>query len=179
MNLKVKSGYSRQILLSGEISEKFVEKKFKDLMNFEEEKKLVSLYIKLDFMTNLETNKDYLNNFLFKLCFKKYICIQGEHHFFDKDLDIVFEIASYPMDFLLNQIPFLKNITRIECKFDLNEFEFSSDVFSDEQIVGRALQHILEDCSPKYLDYAKYINQNGVDLKAVADKFHTIYQLNR
>ena len=131
-------------------------------------------------MTNLEKNKDYLNDFLFQLCLKKYIYIQGEHHYFNKDIKIVFEISSYHNNFLLNNLPFLKTLKIVECKFDLNKFKFDEkEIFSDEQIVGLGFKHNIMDNSYEILDYAEFITKNKINVKELCNRFHTIYQLKR
>lgn len=173
------TGCTRQVLLSGEVSEPLIERKFKELMQFDKKRRLKALYVKVEYMTNLEQSRDFLNNFLFKLCLHRYVCVEGEHHFFDEHLHIVFEIASYHMDFLRSQLWFLASIKQVECVFNIERFDFSDQLLSEDQIVGVGLKHILEEHSYHYLDYASSICDSADSMEDLCDKFHTIYQLNR
>lgn len=168
--------------MSGEISSDYIENKFKKLIQSDQkEDRLEAIFIKIEYMINMEKYQDYFNDFLYKLCYKKYVFIRGEHHYFKNNLVIVFEIASYPNNFLFDYIPFLKHIPKTECKFKINEFEFSPKIYSDEQIVGQSLKHILLDHSRKFLDYAKIVKPDDrhYNFQEIIKNSNLFYQLNR
>ena len=84
-------------------------------------------------------------------------------------------------NFLFEQLSFLHSLDKQECFFDLNEFEFSKDCLSDEQIVGMTLTHIIENKSPLFLDYAEYIKKtfDVLQEKGFTQNYPTIAQVRR
>lgn len=171
------SGKTFQVLLSGEISEKIVESRFKDLLGINQ---VEALLIKIGFITNLANKKDYLNDFLFKLCLKNYLNIEGEHFYLPNHVKIIFELASYPDEFLLESISFLRMIEQEECVFDLKKYKFSTDVFSDEQIVAFGFRHILVEYEHmQIVDYSKNFRNDSRNIQELCEQYYTIYQLTR
>ena len=154
-----------------------IESRFKDLLRL---RNIEALLIKIDYMTNLSQKKEYFNDFLFQLCFKKYINIQGEHYYLDENILIVFELTSYSNNFLLDSMVFLKMLEKKMCAFDLNEYKFNMDIFSDEQLVGFGFKHFLIDYEHmNIVDYSRVFRQEKRNIDDLCEKFHTIYQLTR
>lgn len=168
----------RQILLSGEVSEEKIKQKFRFLIS-SSIAEVGALFIKIEYLTNLERNKEFLNSFFFQLCYKGYISIQGEHFFLSNDTLLVFELASYSKNFLLNGLSFFKSLKIVNCEFSFDTFEFSQNVFAEEQIVGFGLKHLLIDSSYEVVDYAKMLRTATKRTKKQILKIHTLYQLKR
>ena len=143
-------------MISGELTKEYIENKFKPLLKIEG---LKDLYIKVEFLINLNKFKHFLNDFLFRLCYSRYLFIQGEHHFLDKGVKIWIEVATYHSNLLFNQLSFLRSLDKKMCQFDLKYFEFSTNPLSDEQIVGLTLNHIVQNNSHSFLNYAGYIQK--------------------
>ena len=160
------------------MNEEYIENKFKPLLTM---KNLKHLYIKVEFLIKLNKFKHFLNDFLFRLCYLRYLYIQGEHHFLDPNVRVWIEVATYHSNFLFEQLSFLHSLDKQECFFDLNEFEFSKDCLSDEQIVGMTLTHIIENKSPLFLDYAEYIKKtfDVLQEKGFTQNYPTIAQVRR
>ena len=176
--IKREPGSKYQILISGELNEAYIENKFKPLLK---EKDLKHLYIKVEFLINLNKFKHFLNDFLFRLCYSRYLYIQGEHHFLDPKVKIWFEVATYHSNFLFDQLNFLQCLPDKECEFNLDKFEFSEDCLSDEQIVGLTLLHIVKNKSNLFLDYGGYIKEqiSNVDREKWIDNYPTIWQIRK
>ena len=130
-------------------------------------------------MINLETYKDFLDHFLFRLCYKRHLYIQNEHFFLNPEIEILIEMATNKDQFFFENLPFLKNLMGIESYFNLNSFQFSEDILSDEQIVGLTLKHVLTNYSYEFLDYSKYIRDKKVELEKLGQECHSVKQLIR
>lgn len=171
-------GRKYQIMISGELDVAFIENKFKPLIK---EKGIKHLYIKVEFLINLNRFKHFLNDFLFRLCHSRYLFIQGEHHFLDPGVHIWVEVATYHSNMLFDQLSFLRSLEKTECLFDLNHFDFSDDPLSDEQIVGNTLLQIVEKRTGRFLNYGNYIKGRIQQSSAreVHGEFATIGQIEK
>ena len=157
------------VLLSGEISKQILERTFRSLLNRTPANPVTDIFIKVEYIINLNSQKDFLNNFLFKLCYMKYICIQGEHYFLEDKVRVHFEIATYHNKFLLKNISFLECLPLEECKFKLAKYEFQKHLLSDEQIVGYSLDHYLLQRKTTFIDYGDLVFKELIAIGYVSD----------
>ena len=171
-------GRKYQIMISGELDVASIESKFKPLIG---RSGIEHLYIKVEFLINLNRFKHFLNDFLFRLCHSRYLHIQGEHHFLDPDVRVWIEVATYHSNLLFDQLSFLRCLEKTQCAFDLEAFEFDSDPLSDEQIVGSTLSRIVRSRSRRFLNYGRYIRGRIEQTSAVDvfERFPTVGQVHK